>query len=268
MLDTGAVRPSAERIRAAYEGAPAQPLAADLQSADVASLYALQDINTTWWLDHGRQLAGRKIGLTSAATQAQLGADRPNHGVLYADTAIDDGGVVPLAAGLRQPRAEAEVALVLGRDLTSSTTTVADVIAAVAYATAAIEIVDSRIADWKVTFADMVADNGFAARYVLSRSPRSLLDLDLLTCGMILEINGRIASLGAGAACLGHPLAAAAWLARTLAATGRPLTAGEVILTGALGPMVPVKPGDVVQVTIGGLGQARVSFEAPAPAAT
>jgi 2-keto-4-pentenoate hydratase len=123
---------------------------------------------------------------------------------------------------------------------------------------AAIEIVDSRIADWKITFADTVADNGSAAFYVLGTERKPLTGLDLWTCGMALEVNGEVVSLGAGAACLGHPLNAVTWLARTLAARGEPLRKGDVVLSGALGPMVPIKPGDFVEASIGGLGS--VSF--------
>jgi 2-keto-4-pentenoate hydratase len=126
---------------------------------------------------------------------------------------------------------------------------------------AAIEIVDSRIADWKITFADTVADNGSSAFYVLGRARQPLAGLDLWTCGMALEVNGEVASLGAGVACLGHPLNAATWLARTLAERGEPLRKGDVVLTGALGPMVTIKPGDFVQASIGGLGQASFTVK-------
>src|SRR3546814_4610764 len=130
--------------------------------------------------------------------------------------------------------------------------------AATDHVVAAIEIVDSRIADWKITFADTVADNGSSAFYVLGREPRRIQDLDLYTCGMVLELNGAIASVGAGAACLGHPLEAAAWLARTLAANGEGLAAGDVLLTGALGPMVAVGGGDRVEAKIGGGGSGEI----------
>jgi 2-keto-4-pentenoate hydratase len=123
---------------------------------------------------------------------------------------------------------------------------------------AAIEIVDSRIADWKITFADTVADNGSSGFFVLSGDRKPLADLDLYTCGMAMEVNGEVRSLGAGAACLGHPLNAVTWLARTLVARGEPLRKGDIVLSGALGPMVPLKPGDFVRATIGGLG--TVSF--------
>ena len=154
----------------------------------------------------------------------------------------------------------AEIALLLASDLTDPSCDASAVAAATASAVAAIEIVDSRIADWKITFADTVADNGSSAFYVLGSDPKPLDGLDLYTCGMALEVNGVLASLGAGAACLGHPLEAAAWLARTLAAAGDPLRAGEVILTGALGPMVAISRGDRVEARIGGLGSVSFTY--------
>jgi len=136
----------------------------------------------------------------------------------------------------------------------------AQVEAAIAYAMPAIEIVDSRIAEWKITFADTVADNGSSAFYVLGEARKPLEGLDLWSCGMVLEVNGTVASLGAGAACLGHPVNALTWLAQTLAASGDPLQAGDVVLSGALGPMVTLNPGDQVRASIGGLGSVSFTY--------
>jgi 2-keto-4-pentenoate hydratase len=243
----------AERLRSAYVQGPVPPLRDGLDVTDAESAYAIQRINTGHWLAAGRRIVGRKIGLTAKAVQVQLGVDRPDYGVLFDDMAVEDGGEL-FVSKLIQPKAEAEVALVLGRDLDNPRATVHDVMAATAYALPAIEIVDSRIADWKISFADTVADNASSAAYVLGSEPRLLAGLDLRTCGMVLEVNGTVASLGVGAACLGHPLNAAAWLARTLAGLGEKLTAGNVLLTGALGPMVAIRTGDIVHTTIGGLG--------------
>jgi 2-keto-4-pentenoate hydratase len=124
----------------------------------------------------------------------------------------------------------------------------------------AIEIVDSRIADWKITIADTVADNASSAFFVIGSEPRSLMGLDLMSCGMVLTIDGMIVSLGAGAACLGHPLNAVMWLARELAARGDPLRAGDVVMSGALGPMVQLPEDALVSVAIGGLGSAEFSY--------
>lgn len=249
----------AERLRNAYTGGPIAPLRDGLQPTDAEAAYAIQSINTSLWSTHGRRIVGRKVGLTAKAVQAQLGVDQPDFGVLFDDMAIDDGGNLSRSKVL-QPKAEAEVALVMAQDLSSSNASIHDVIAATAYALPAIEIVDSRIADWKITFADTVADNGSSAFYVLGRTPQRLIGLDLKTCGMVLEVNGRVVSLGVGAACLGHPLNAAAWLARTLAGRGEGLKAGDIVLTGALGPMVPLTLGDVVRAEIAGLGSCGFTY--------
>lgn len=249
----------ARRLRDAYRNGAIAPLRDGLEPGDATGAYAVQAINTRFWSDSGRKIVGRKVGLTAKAVQAQLGVDQPDFGVLFDDMVIADGGHVD-ADHFIKPRAEAEVAVILASDITAPDATADDVMSACAYAVAAIEIVDSRIADWKITFADTVADNGSSAAFVLGREQRLLDGLDLYTCGMALEVNGAIASIGAGAACLGHPLEAAAWLARTLVQAGEPLRAGDVVLTGALGPMVSLTPGDLVVARIGGLGSVSFRF--------
>ena len=256
-IDTGA-----ERLRDAYAGPPVPPLRDILEPLDIEAAYAIQARNTRIWEAGGRRIVGRKIGLTAKAVQQQLGVDRPDFGVLFEDMRVPDGGV--LGPGLLQPKAEAEVALVLARDLTQAAPSLEDVAAATAFAAAAIEIVDSRIADWKITFADTVADNGSSARFVLAEEGKPLAGLDLYSCGMVLEVDGQVASIGAGAACLGHPLKAAAWLAQTLAARGEPLRAGDIILTGALGPMVAIAPGQRVRAIVGGLGAVGFDYKGAA----
>jgi 2-keto-4-pentenoate hydratase len=247
----------AERLRTAYQRGAVPPLREGLLASDVEGAYAVQARNTQFWQAAGRRVVGRKIGLTSKAVQEQLGVNQPDFGVLFNDMQLADGGVLS-SAQVIQPKAEAEVALILGRDLSGTRHTAFDVQSAADCAVAALEIVDSRIADWKITVADTVADNGSAAFFVLGAERKSLTGLDLYTCGMALELNGAVVSVGSGAACLGHPLAAAAWLANTLSVRGESLKAGDVILTGALGPMVSIKPRDHVSAQIGGLG--RVHF--------
>jgi len=254
---TAAIEDAAARLRRAYIDGPIAPLRDTLAPTDAGIAYAIQHHNTQVWTKQGRRVVGRKIGLTAKAVQAQLGVDQPDFGVLFEDMVLADQGLLDPGRVI-QPKAEAEVAIVLSADIDDPAATAAEVAAATAYAVAAIEIVDSRIEDWKITFADTVADNGSSAFFVLGRDLRPLENLDLYTCGMALELNGQSASVGAGAACLGHPLEAAAWLARVAAQAGDPLRAGDVILTVALGPMVPVAPGDHVEAAIGGLG--RVSF--------
>jgi 2-keto-4-pentenoate hydratase len=250
---------AAALLRDAYTGGPIPPLRAYLDPLDADSAYAVQEINTRFWEQAGRRVVGRKAGLTAAAVQKQLGVDQPDFGVLFDDMRIADGGVLVPARAL-QPKAEAEIAFVLGTDLPDPGTSPEQVAAAVVAVHAAIEIVDSRIADWKITFADTVADNGSSAFFVLSRTGRPLADLDLWSCGMVLEINGAIVSLGAGAAALGHPLKAASWLARTMAQRGESLAAGDILLTGALGPMVALTPGDRVRAVVGGIGAVAFNY--------
>ena len=250
---------AARRLRDAYSSGAVPPLRDLLEPVDIDGAYAVQAINTQFWVSQGRRIVGRKAGLTAKAVQTQLGVDQPDFGVLFDDMAIADGGTLDPAWTL-QPKAEAEIALVLGASLTSANTTAEQVALAVKSVHAAIEIVDSRIADWKIAFADTVADNGSSAFYVLAAHGKPLAGLDLYTAGMVMEINGQIVSLGAGAAALGHPLNAAAWLASTLAQRDEPLQAGDILLTGALGPMVTMKQGDHVRAIIGGIGEASFTY--------
>ena len=255
-----ALRDVAARLRDAYRGGPVAPLRDHMGPTDGEAAYAVQKINTDFWRESGRRIVGRKIGLTAKAVQAQLGVDQPDYGVLFEDMAVPDGGVLKASQAI-QPKVEAEVALILARDLDNPSATAEDVAAAAECAVAAIEIVDSRIADWKISFADTVADNGSSAFYVLGLERKPLKGLDLYTCGMALDVNGAVVSLGAGAACLGHPLNAAAWLARTLAVVGEGLKAGDILLTGALGPMAAIRAGDVVEAKIGGLGRVGFTYQ-------
>jgi 2-keto-4-pentenoate hydratase len=254
------IQMAAEKLRDAYSGEAVPPLREFVRADDAEGAYAIQAVNTRYWLDQGRRIVGRKVGLTAASVQKQLGVDQPDFGVLFEDMRIKDGDTLS-RGGMIQPKAEAEVAVLIGKRIDNVDATADDVAEAVESAVAAIEIVDSRIAQWNISFADTVADNGSSAFFVLGADHKPLTGLDLYSCGMVLEVNGKVASLGAGAACLGHPLNALAWLARTLAAKGEPLMPGDIVLTGALGPMVPLTPGDHVEATIGGLGSVSFSFE-------
>ena len=249
----------AQRLREAYSGGAVPPMRDWLDPVDVAGAYTVQTINTRFWEAQGRRIVGRKAGLTAKAVQTQLGVDQPDFGVLFDDMRVADGGTLDSAKCL-QPKAEAEIAFVLGADLPDADTTPEQVAAAVATVHAAIEVVDSRIADWKITFADTVADNGSSAFFVLAGEGKPLAGLDIWTAGMVMQINGAAVSLGVGAAALGHPLNAAAWLAQTLAARGEPLKAGDVLLAGALGPMVVLTPGDKVEAFVGGLGSCSFTY--------
>jgi 2-keto-4-pentenoate hydratase len=235
------------------------PIAGDIGSGRIDVAYAVQTEVTRRGIESGRRLVGRKIGLTSKAVQQQLGVDQPDYGALFADMEIVTGGQIEVAQ-LIQPRVEAELALVLESDLSSEDVTLGELMRATAYAVPALEVVDSRIRDWKITILDTVADNGSSARYVLGASPRRLTDVDLESCGMTMMKNGTIVSVGCGAACLGHPLRAALWLARTMAKAGQPLRSGDVVLTGALGPVSPVSAGEFCEARISGFSPVSVSF--------
>ena len=245
---------------AAESGNAIAPLRETYPGFGPREAYAVQEVNTQRRLSAGGRLVGRKIGLTAKAVQKQLGVDQPDYGMLFADMAIADGEPVRWTA-LQQPKVEAEVALVMERDLSEPGVTVAQMLRAVAFALPAIEIVGSRIADWNIRFVDTVADNASSSAFVLGNTPVRLDGLDLRLAGMVMERSGEQVSLGAGAACLGHPLNAAVWLANKMAELGRGLKAGDVVLTGALGPMVPVRPGDVFEARIHGLGSVRAVFE-------
>jgi 2-keto-4-pentenoate hydratase len=227
--------------------------------ATAQSAYTIQRINRDRRLRAGDAVAGRKIGLTSPAVQRQLGVDQPDFGDLWSSTAFADGAEVSIDT-LMQPKVEAEVALVLGRDLDAPRATAADVIRATEFALAAIEIVDSRIAEWRIGLFDTIADNASAGAFVLGADPVRLTDLRLREAAMRMTRGDDEVSRGLGRDCLGHPLNAAAWLARTLAAMGSPLRAGDIVLTGALGPMVAAQSGDRFEARIEGLGAVSVSF--------
>lgn len=249
----------ADALAGAYAGAAIPPLRTSADDISVDAAYAIQNRNTERWLSDGRRMIGRKIGLTSAAVQQQLGVDQPDYGVLWADGAYLDGEEIDIT-GFLQPRVEAEIAFVLGRDLTGDAITGVDLISAVDHALAAIEIVDSRIANWDISLFDTIADNASLGAFVIGTRPAPLSALDLAGCRMEMRLGDEIVSQGTGAACLGNPLNAALWLARKMVSAGRPLRAGDLILSGALGPMCDAAAGQSFTATIDGLGSVRAVF--------
>ncbi|GLW11729.1 2-keto-4-pentenoate hydratase [Microtetraspora sp. NBRC 13810] len=207
----------------------------------------------------GSRVAGYKIGLTSKPVQEQFGVFQPDFGLVFDDMLHSHGGELERGAFL-QPRVEAEVAFVLATDIETPSPSVADVLRATGFVLPAIEIVDSRIAGWDITIGDTIADNASSGGVVLGTTPRSLDGLDLAEVGMVLEHDGEDVSHGSGAACMGSPVVAATWLARELVRRGRPPRAGDVIMTGALGPMVDVPGPGRFTARLSGLGQVEVTF--------
>lgn len=256
-----AVAEAAERLWAAARSArPCAPVRDLVEAGDLDAAYTVQQRNVERAVaELGWHPSGRKIGLTAEAVRAQLGVDEPDFGTLFAERATASGGRVPLG-GLLAPRVEAEIALVLGADLDGAGHTPDDVAAAVAAVVPSLEIIDSRIADWDITIVDTVADNASFGGYVLGarRAPEEVGDLRAVP--MRLTVDGVSAADGSGAASMGSPLVAAAWLAETMARRGTPLRAGDVVLTGSLGRVVPVTGPCTVEATFGDLGAVSVTF--------
>lgn len=245
---------------AAASGVPCAPVRDLIGTADTGLAYAVQQRVVAARRAAGARVVGHKIGLTSTAVQQQLGVDQPDFGLLLDDMAYEDGAVLPATAVL-QPRVEAEIAFVLGADLADGDLPPERVRAAVAYAVPALEICGSRITGWDITLSDTVADNASAGAFVLGRERVALDAFEPRTAVMTMSVDGRPVSEGTGADCLGDPLAAVSWLARTARDLGDPLRAGHVVLSGALGPMHPLTPGARVTAVIRGLGTVTAALE-------
>ncbi|WP_067840347.1 2-keto-4-pentenoate hydratase [Nocardia lijiangensis] len=259
-IDATIVAIAADRITDALRtGQPVEPVRTLLGGGGIALAYAVQEELTRRRLATGAVVVGRKIGLTSPAVQQQLGVDQPDFGVLFAD--MDVSGVVEVPSRrLLQPKAEAEIAFVLKHDLAEGDLDDAQIRAAVDYAVAALEIVDSRIADWDITITDTVADNASSGLFVLADEQLTLADFEPAEVTMRMYADDVLVSEGNGAACLGDPLNALVWLARTAREFGNPLQAGQIVLSGALGPMAPTPPGTRIRAEIGPLGSVLANF--------
>jgi len=236
-----------------------EPLTNRHADITIDDAYAIQQRMMKRRLDAGEKVVGKKIGVTSKAVMNMLGVFQPDFGWLTDAMVYNEGQAIE-AKTLIQPKAEGEIAFVLKKTLKGPGVSAADVLAATEGVMACFEIVDSRIQDWKIKIQDTVADNASCGVFVLGDRLVDVRDVDLATCGMILEKNGEIIATGAGAAALGHPANAVAWLANTLGAHGIALEAGEVVLSGSLAIMTPVQAGDNLRVTIGGIGGCSVRF--------
>lgn len=240
-----------------------EPLTGTVPGITIEDAYRVSRRMLSRRLAEGERVIGKKIGVTSKPVQRMLDVHQPDFGFLTDRMRFDDGGEIPIGRELIQPRAEGELAFVLGRSLSGPGVTEADVLLATEAVHPCFEIVDSRIRDWKIRIEDTVADNASSGLFALGKdgvSPRRAGGLDLVTCGMVVEKNGEIISTGAGAAALGSPVYCVAWLANTLGAFGVSLEAGEVVLSGSLVPLEPVRPGDRMRLRVGGIGGAEVVF--------
>lgn len=239
---------------------PVAPLSARDEAISIEDAYRISQHVLERRLLAGASVIGKKIGITSEAVQQLLNVHQPDFGYLTDDMLFADGASIPISARSIAPRAEGEIAFVLRKDLIGPGVTNADVLAATDCVMPCFEIVDSRIRDWRIAIQDTIADNASCGFFVLGEQAVSPHQVDLANCRMVVEKNGSVLSTGTGAAALGSPLNCVAWLANTLGALGTPLRAGEIILSGSLVPLEPVRAGDAMRVTIDGIGSASVRF--------
>lgn len=259
-LDESTRRQAAEALATAEaKRQPIAPLSENYPDIDVASAYAIQLLQIQARVERGEVVRGHKVGLASRAMQKMIGVDEPDYGHLLASMFVNEGQPIK-AAELCAPMAEMEIGFVLGRKLSGPNATIADVLAATAYVCPAIEVVDSRVKDWKIKISDTIADNASSARVVLGGNRVPLDGLDLRTLGAVLRKNGEIIETGAGAAVLGNPATCVAWLANKVFHFGVTLEEGHVILPGALTRAVKVVAGDVVRADFDILGHVSVAF--------
>ena len=238
---------------------PIAPLSAAHPDMTIEDAYHVQQRMIARRLEKGDRVIGKKIGVTSKAVMNMLGVHQPDFGYLLDSMVFNEGESVDMDT-LIQPKAEGEIAFLLKRDLMGPGVGVADVLAATEGVMACFEIVDSRIQDWKIKIQDTVADNASCGVFVLGDQLVDIADLDLALAGMVLEKNGEIVVTGAGAATMAHPVNAMVWLTNMLGSLGIALKAGDIVLSGAMGAMVPVARGDNLRMTIGGIGGCSVRF--------
>ncbi len=248
-----------ELYQALSERKTIEPLTSRGFDITIEDAYHIQQRMIARRVEKGERVIGKKIGVTSKAVMNMLGVHQPDFGYLLDGMVYNEGESIEMD-DLIQPKAEGEIAFLLKKDLMGPGVTAADVIAATEGVMACFEIVDSRIQDWKIKIQDTVADNASCGVFVLGDQLVDIADLDLSLCGMVLEKNGEIVVTGAGAATMGHPVNAMVWLAITLGKLGIALKAGDIVLSGAMGAMVPVQKGDNLRMSIGGIGGCSVRF--------
>lgn len=253
-MDTDALRDAAGILLDAYEtGKPAEPLIEKYPHATITDSYHIQQEQVRRWVDAGEEVRGHKVGLASAATQRQMGVDQPDFGHLTAGMFhLEHSPIRP--ESFIQPRIEPEIAFVLGKRLAGPGVTIADAVRAVDCVLPALEIVDSRIRDWRISIVDTIADNASSGGVVLGSRPRPLSGVEPRLAGCVLRRGGTVVETGAGGAVLGSPVNALVWLANTIGTLGVALEPGHVVLPGSMTKTVPIAPGDTVVADIAGLG--------------
>jgi 2-keto-4-pentenoate hydratase len=264
-VDAATRAEAAQRLLDSYASRkPIEPLIEWYPDITVTDSYEIQQTQIRRRTAAGARIRGHKVGLTSPAMQRQLGVDQPDYGVLLDDMFYAENTLIDITRFV-QPRIEPEVAFVLARPLRGPGVTVADAAAAVDFALPALEIIDSRIADWKISFRDTVADNASSGALVLGSNPVQLSATDLRLSGCVLHRNGRVVGSGAGGAVLGSPLNSLAWLANTVGPLGVTLEAGHVVLPGSITASIPAYGGDTFSAVFAGVGRVTLAFTADQP---
>jgi 2-oxopent-4-enoate hydratase len=238
---------------------PISPLTDRYPDLVLEDAYAIQTINIDRRIAGGEKAIGRKVGLTSKPMQGIFGVNEPDFGVLTDVMFVEDGDPIDLDRML-QPRVEAELAFLMETDLAGPGVTTAAALRAIAGAMPAVEVVDSRVADWKIKIVDTIADNASSGMLVVGGRMLPVADLDLRTLGVVVSRHGEVIDTGAGAACLGNPARCVAWLANKLGSLGDGLKAGDIVLPGAVHKMVAVESGDVFRADFAHLGPVTVRF--------
>lgn len=258
MIEKSELQNLAEQLqRAETERVAVEPFSARFPELNVDVSRDIQLINVARRLREGERIVGYKLGLTSREAQAHFKVFQPDFGHLFETMSVEEEGVLELKSLIR-PKIEAEIAFVMGKDLRGPGVTVADAAVSVDCALASLEIIDSRFKDWKVTAADLIADNAASSRFVLGSVPRKITDLDLTSIGMALSCNGEVMVTASGAAVMGSPLNAIVFLANQLGKSGRGLQAGDIVLSGSLGGMLNITATASYTAEFQGLGRVSV----------
>jgi 2-keto-4-pentenoate hydratase len=252
---------AAELARAERTRRPISPLTAAQPGIDVVDAYEIQLINIRQRVATGARVVGHKVGLSSAAMQQMMGVDEPDYGHLLDEMEVFEDTPVESAKYL-YPRVEVEVGFILAEDLPGADCTEADVLAATAAFVPSIELIDTRITDWKIALCDTIADNASSAGFVLGAARVSPADgVDIAGIDAVLTRNGEVVAKGRSDAVLGNPVTAVAWLARKVESFGVRLKAGDIVLPGSCTRAIDVRAGDEFVAEFAGLGSVRLSFE-------